>query len=193
MIEIVRKGAFDSFALETACSLLERAQNHEAAIAGITFNTHGLTSLMLEEDLVNGDGLLLLAFDGHEPVGTLTIVNDMRENWYRRHEVKPRLIKYVAVLPEQQGRGIASHLVQEAIELTDELVSVSTDSLNRHAVHLYEKSGFICMEFNRGKGAAGNSVRLAHWRNGCPWPAFVIYGKVFLSRVRCLIKALIRY
>lgn len=193
MIEICRVDVHDKTALEAACSLLERAQDHETSESGIRFNTHGLTPQQLETDLVSGNGTLLLAFEDCEPIGTLTIVNDVRRNWYRRHETSPRLIKYVAVLPERQGRGIAGLLVQEAIDLADELISVSTDSLNRHAVHLYEKKGFSRVEISRGRGTQSNAVRLAHWRHGCPWSPFTIKAMVFLSKMRCVVKAAIRY
>lgn len=193
MISISSIQPSDHSSLEIACELVDQAQDYESIVLGISFNTHGLTPEDLSSILTDGNGVTFLAFDGVDPVGTLTLIDDARQNWYHRGESSPKVIKFVAVSPGHQGKGIATQLVQRAIRETEELVSVSTDERNTHAIHLYKKCGFSLVEVNRAKSEEGNAVRFAFWLNGCPLPRWAIAEKLVLCRLRVLIKKMIHY
>jgi threonine synthase len=51
-------------------------------------------------------------------------------------------LAYIGVKPGNKGRGVASELIQRAIELTDGNLSLHVDLDNKRAKNLYRKMGF---------------------------------------------------
>lgn len=114
----------------------------------IFFGTSKLSAGEME-DIIGSDGVCFIATLTDKVVGTLSISLDNMDTWYF-HGCVGR-IRYVAVLPEYQGRHIASKLIERAMvwmrEQRIDVSVVSTPSLNFNAIQMYVKSGFRKAEF----------------------------------------------
>jgi len=80
-------------------------------------------------------GVLILAEEDENVVGTVWITNDFRRLY----------IHHMAVLPEKQNNGIGTKLMEECIALANEIgyqLKLEVNVNNPAAWHLYEKFGF---------------------------------------------------
>ena len=69
----------------------------------------------------------------------------------KKYAPKPHYyLSTISVLPESQGRGLASKLIRSFLEKTDEQsVGTYTETMTPSNVGLYEHYGFQCMEQHR--------------------------------------------
>ena len=171
---------------EDVCSLIRRSQKAESEATGVLFNTKGLTPAQLKDEIKGYDGVCFCAFDNSVMAGTLSLFADYKKKWYSREE-SGKIIKYVAVAPEYQGKGIASKLIDKAKKEAGELVlSVSTGEKNTHAIHLYERNGFILVDVTRG--LINNAYKMAYWKSGCPIKANKLNRHIMAARMKCAVK-----
>ena len=152
--------------LQSVCDCIREAHNETFKKFGLRINTYGLAPNVLSEQLRAG-GTCFIAEYKSSVIGTLSVFKDNRKNWYSNSGV---IIKYVAVLPDWQGRHVATLLLEKAKSVySDRVISISTDKRNRRAIDLYRKSGFVLMDISRAKYAQSNAVKLAYWEHGCPF------------------------
>ena len=83
------------------------------------------------------EGFLLIAKRNGEEQGICIIVNMGFKDFIPTYH-----LAYIGVKPGNKGRGVASELIQRAIELTDGNLSLHVDLDNKRAKNLYRKMGF---------------------------------------------------
>jgi len=83
------------------------------------------------------DGHILLAVLNNRVVGMSVIVNTSFETFIPTYH-----LSYIATDRNAKGRGIATQLLQSAIDLTDGNISLHVERENKNAIKLYEKMGF---------------------------------------------------
>ncbi len=83
------------------------------------------------------EGFLLIAKRNGEEQGVCVIVHMGFKQFIPTYH-----IGYIGVKPGNKGRGVASELLQRAIELTDGNLSLHVDLDNKRAKNLYRKMGF---------------------------------------------------
>ena len=178
--------------IKDACDVLASAQSFETSASGMEYNTHGLQANTLSSELMEHNGMCIVADASGVIVGTLSLMDDAKQRWYKKDAGHYQTIKYVGVAPEWQGHGIAHRLVEFAINKSDGVVTASTDERNVKAVRLYESCGFRVMEYARPRGAESNAVILAFWKNGCPPATFEINLHRIASKTKCLTKRILK-
>ena len=174
--------------LQSVCDCIRIAQTETFKRSGLRINTYGLAPNVLYEQLRAG-GTCFIAEYNSSVIGTLSVFKDNRKNWYSNGGV---IIKYVAVLPDWQGRHVATLLLEKAKSIySDRVISISTDKRNRRAIDLYRKRGFVLMDISRAKYAQSNAVKLAYW-GGHGFP-FKCRRAVHLawSCFKCIVKTII--
>ncbi len=85
---------------------------------------------------------VFVAFDGARPVGLVSCLDDRLSASSLGHPV--RSLFHVGVLPEFQGKGVGSALIQSALRGSDNVaaIRVETQSTNNGALALYRKFAF---------------------------------------------------
>lgn len=82
-------------------------------------------------------GHILLALRGNVPQGACVVVNLGFKDFIPTYH-----LGYIATKAGNKGRGIATELINQMIELTDGNLSLHVDLDNKRARNLYEKLGF---------------------------------------------------
>lgn len=82
-------------------------------------------------------GFVLVAYQNKEVAGISIVTNLGFENFATKYH-----LAYIATKKEIKGRGIATHLLNKAIELSGGNLSLHVESYNKRAIKLYEKMGF---------------------------------------------------
>jgi len=82
-------------------------------------------------------GFILLAHRNGVPQGISLVVNTGFENFIPTYH-----LGYIATKEGNKGRGIATALISEMLELSKGNLSLHVDIKNKRAKHLYEKLGF---------------------------------------------------
>ena len=166
-----------------------RAQKAESIKTGVLYNTSSLTPSQFTREMKQYDGVCFCAYVDGVMAGTLSVFSDRRKKWYSKDDTD-KIIKYVGVAPEYQGKGIASRLVEYAKSSTIyQVLSVSTGEVNQHAIHLYKKNGFILVDITRGP--IHNAYKLAFWKDGCPIRNEIIRRHLIVSKIKCFVKKLL--
>lgn len=83
------------------------------------------------------DGFILLAIRNNVPQGACVVVNTGFSDFVPTYH-----LGYIATKEGNKGRGIATSLISQMIELTGGNLSLHVDAKNRRATKLYEKLGF---------------------------------------------------
>jgi len=83
------------------------------------------------------NGYILLASLNNRIVGISVIVNTGFENFIPTYH-----LAYIATDRNVKGRGVATQLLQNAIDLTEGNISLHVEKENKNATKLYEKMGF---------------------------------------------------
>lgn len=182
--------------LDQVCSVIHEAHEEEYKSSGLIINTSSITEEILGKQLETLHGCCLAALEKDQVIGTLTLLDAPSERWYKGN--RPcKMIKYVAVRPSLQGTGVATFLLDYAKEMIsaegeNSMLTVSTDERNRHAIHVYEKNGFMRINFSRGYDAKSNAVELAYWSRGCPYSQASINRWLLRRRAVCTVKSIIQ-
>ena len=167
------------------CEIINKSQKAETETRNVLYNTHGMTPSRLAEELIEKGGKCICLYDGPDMAGTLSVFPDKKEKWYSDGK-DDIVIKYVAVSPEYQGKNIATMLLDFVKNMGHTVISVSTGEKNRHAIHLYEKNGFILVGVSCGR--INNSCKYVYWKDGCPIASGKIKAHIAEARVKCFIK-----
>jgi threonine synthase len=83
------------------------------------------------------EGYVLGAFMGERLVGMCVLSKMELDTFFPRFH-----LSYIAADDSFEGRGIATLLIERAIELTNGQVSLHVERDNRKAIRLYQKMGF---------------------------------------------------
>ncbi len=116
---------------------------------GISFGVNHLTGDELEQTIRDSNGKCFVALDDGRPVGTLSVVHKKYNMWFYKGDAMR--LRFMAVLPEYSGQHIASGLVSLAVSYCRDnaagIITVSTPSNNKAAIHLYTKQSFSKIRF----------------------------------------------
>ncbi|AOY78479.1 GNAT family N-acetyltransferase [Clostridium formicaceticum] len=82
-------------------------------------------------------GFVLMAYYNNQLAGTAVIVHTGFENFIPTYH-----LGYIATKRTIKGRGIATQLLSEAIEVSNGNISLHVEQNNNRAIKLYEKMGF---------------------------------------------------
>ncbi len=82
------------------------------------------------------NGFVICAYQGNQLVGTCILSTSKYEIFFPKFH-----LSYIATKKDIKGRGIATMLIQKAIELTDGDFSLHVETDNTRAIRLYEKMG----------------------------------------------------
>lgn len=183
--------------LECVCNVIHAAHEAEYRRSGLKINTSSITSEVLERQLDEHHGICVAAVEDHNIVGTLSMMDECSDHWYLKG-LEAGIIKYVAVVPETQQKGVASALLGHAKGQFSSghprgVLTVSTDERNKSALHLYRKNGFIPIDVTRGRKAQSCAVRLAYWPQGNPHSHVRIRLWLMRRRALCAVKSMIGY
>ena len=111
-----------------------------------------------------GDTALIALNANHQPVGAVwyRLFNEWNKGYGYVDSVTPEL--GIAVIQDGRGQGVGTllmeNIMQQAINEGYTSISLSVDSENSHAVHLYKKLGFE--DFER----SGTSMTMVYKLNG---------------------------
>ncbi len=137
------------------------------AASGLTFKNDEMTREDYFSRLKDG-GAVFCAFDGEKIVGTMMICIEKSNKWYSDN--KPSAVRFIAVLPDFAGNGIASRLVSACEKWAEEngikTIFWTTSSKNNAAMATAVKNGFLKVDYIKFKGYDYPSVRMVKWREG---------------------------
>ncbi len=135
------------------------------AASGLDFKNDSMEKEDFLSRLKDG-GAVFCAFDGDKAVGTMTVDAEKSGKWYSGEKLYA--LRYIAVLPEYAGNGIASRLCTACEEWADnygsDVLFWTTSSKNKAAMATAEKNGFVKVDFIKFKGYDVPSVRMAKWK-----------------------------
>lgn len=127
-LSMIRVSDFDTYSRETLGSYIEEwLQDYKDPIVE--------TLDALDHGLENG--FILLALRNNLPQGICLVVNTGFEDFIPSYH-----LAYIATKEGNKGRGIATTLISEMLELTGGNMSLHVDLPNKRARKLYEKLGF---------------------------------------------------
>ena len=136
-----------------------------AAHPEVDYTTRDLTQEDVKRRL-SGGGCVFVAMSGGKPVGTMTInIEQKNPRWYITGTVG--VLRYIAVLPEYAGRGLASRLVAACMEWAVgngvDTVIWDTAFNNIGAVKTAEKNHFRKVSYKKLRNIDHPTIRLARW------------------------------
>lgn len=136
------------------------------AASGLEFKNDSMTEEDYFSRLKDG-GAVFCAFDGEKIVGTMMIDIEKYNKWYGTDKSSAQ--RFIAVLPEYAGNGIASRLCiaceNWAKENSVDAIFWTTSSKNNAAMATAMKNGFIKVDRMKFKGYDCPSVRMVKWLN----------------------------
>lgn len=98
----------------------------------------------------------------------MMICVEKSSKWYS--DSKPSAVRFIAVLPDYTGNGIASRLVVACEKWAEEngikTIFWTTSSKNNAAMATAQKNGFLKVDYIKFKGYDYPSVRMVKWREG---------------------------
>lgn len=114
-------------------------------------------------EVLETNGKIFVALIGDKIVGTVSYtVSFVEGRWYYDGDMV--MLRHLSVLPEYQGNGIASALLDAVMQEAARLnmpVRLITPEKNRHAIDFYRKHGFELARFFRANDHY--AVCLVHW------------------------------
>lgn len=114
-------------------------------------------------EVLETNGKIFVALIGDKIVGTVSYtVSFVEGRWYYDGDMV--MLRHLSVLPEYQGNGIASALLDAVMQEAAQLnmpVRLITPEKNRHAINFYRKNGFEPARFFRANDHY--TVCLVHW------------------------------
>jgi threonine synthase len=82
------------------------------------------------------EGFVVGAYDRGQMVGVAVISNSKWETFFPQYH-----LSYIATKKDLRGMGIATQLIQKAVELSKGSLSLHVETDNKRAIKLYEKMG----------------------------------------------------
>lgn len=151
---------------ESIRSVIQRAH---AGAPDVQYNTTDVTESVFREK-IREEGTVFTAFCDDVLVGVMMICVENFRQWYAKG--KTAALRYIAVLPEYSGRGIASKLAAACIEWAEKheggTILWTTACNNAAAIATAQKNRFRKVDYLKFKKIDHDSVRLARWTGNAP-------------------------
>lgn len=145
-------------------------------------------------DSLGANGKMLVALDGKIVVGTAAIAEKTGNIWY----VQGRFayICFGSVLPSYSGQGIFRRLDSEREKVASQLgynvLLFDTHEKNYHRQKIAKKTGYTYVRFFQAQSKDHYSVVMAKWLNGCPYSKFYCWLKYQESKIKVLLRTVIK-
>lgn len=133
-IDIERIQSFDKYSIEQISSWIKE---------WLLQYSDSMQEISEAVESAKQDGFILIALRNNTPQGVCVVVNIGFESYIPTYH-----LSYIATKKGNKGRGIATKLINQVVELTGGKVSLHVDLDNKRAKKLYEKLGFKHM-YNR--------------------------------------------
>lgn len=144
--------------------------HEENRILGIIMNSTRISADVLKER-IGECGKCFLAVDGDKIAGTVSVSIKESKRWY--HKGKIANLKFLGVVPEYKGKGVATLLMgrvdQFAIENGLDVIELDTAENNHHAIEIYERKSYHLVSYFSSPNAKHYSVVMAKWLEKCPY------------------------
>lgn len=157
---------------------------HEQNICnGIVMRNPMLSGESIEEKL-GKEGVMLVAMDGSDVVGTAALIPRTGTSWYNKGQYA--YLCFGAVLPQYRGTGVYRRLCIErerlALRMGLDRLYIDTHQKNNHTIDINVKCGFKKVAVK----LCGNhlNVVLFKWISGCPYSSMFCSLKFFTSFIR---------
>lgn len=137
---------------------------------GVEMLTASLNGAGLEQR-IGENGRCFVAVAGKEILGTVSASIEKKNRWYAKENVVD--LKLLGVIPEATGKGVASSLVEHVFDFARInnicLVELDTAENNINAIKIYEKKGFVLVDYFTSPNTKHYSVVMAKWMDDLPY------------------------
>ena len=156
--------------------------------------THYLWSAEKIKASLGEDGLMLIALDGTDIIGTAALVFKCGDVWYAKG--KYAYLCFAGVLPAYKGFGIYKELIrlreEYARQKQCDLLLFDTHCRNKRVQEIAKKNGYRYVNFFRAKSGDHYNVIMAKWINGCPFSPIYCWTKYQISKLKAIIRHFIK-
>lgn len=178
-IQIVKKPDWVSWDEIHLVLFKAHASNREH---GINMRKPSLPGDQIASEIGN-DGIMFVALDDQNVVGTLAIIKMTGKKWYCSGEYG--YLCFGAVLPEYGGKGVYRSLYHDVEETAKQLglsvLTRDTNEKNARMLKITKKEGYHFVDY-KGCRDHYNIVR-AKWLVSCPFPTWYIRVRFLLSKL----------
>lgn len=165
-IRVIEKPANVSY--ETIRDIIHKA--HQVHFdKGIVMKITTLSAKELEERVTKNNGKCYIAMENERIIGTLSYIKKYINHWYKHGNVIE--LTMIGILPDYQGKHIFSKLYEKLEEMLAkdyDMICCDTAINNIHAQLLYEKLGFVYVDFFASP-SKHYSVEMVKWLKGNPY------------------------
>lgn len=162
---------------------------------GINMRKPSLPGAEIKKE-IGDDGIMLVALDGKQLVGTAALLVREIKRWY--NDGKFGYLCFAAVLPEYNGKGIYKQfcIKREEIARTKGLNKLYFDTHhnNTHVIKINKAQGFKCVDVKTLPNHW--NVVMFKWLNGCPYSNlrcwYEFNKRKLIVRAKTKIKAIIK-
>lgn len=179
-IQVLKKP--DWVAWDTIHEVVYKA--HELNIRnGIVMRNPMLSGESIEEKL-GKEGVMLVAMDGRDVVGTAALIPRTGNGWYNKGQYA--YMCFDAVLPQYGGAGIYRRLCMEreklALSMGIDRLYIDTHLKNKRTIDIDIKSGFKKVAVK----LCGDHINvvLFKWISGCPYSSMFCTLNYYMSLIR---------
>lgn len=185
-INIIKKP--DNISYKDIRELLHQAHQDNFA-RGIVLKTTQYSSVEMEERIRTKDGITFVAMDGDILTGTASCWPAEIKKWYHQGLVMKWML--IGVLPDYQGRHIASQLLkaveEEARNRGINVIYFDTAEKNYQMRKVGGKSGFLAVDLFAPR-SNHYSVAMLKWMDSCPFSREEVKRKYWKSVLKTKIK-----
>lgn len=137
---------------------------------GFVLNTSKYSGQKLAEK-IGEDGKCFVATSNGRIVGTSSVRIVERNKWYMKGKIPDLML--AAVIPEYQGKGVLTMLVNEVLKFSTEnnfnAVELDTAEDNTHAIGVYHHLGFELVDYKKIQNTDHFSVVMVRWMADKPY------------------------
>ena len=178
----------ESVSYDVIRGVLQEAHRENIA-RGIVSRTVTYSADDLAGRVLSRDEKTFVAMDGDKVVGTLSCRKAQRKKWYHKGPVI--LMQMLGVLPDYQGRGIMTGLVEavvrEARESGLNVIYIDVAERNTKMLRAAGKRGFVPVELT-APHSPHYCIVMLKWLDGCPFSSVKILWNYRKSRIRTKLK-----
>ena len=184
-IQIIKKPEWVSWDEIKQCLYAAHAVNRTKGVN----MTHYQWSADRIKDLLGEKGVMLVALDGNQVVGTAAICERIGRAWYASGRYA--YMCFAGVLPEYSGQGIYKALITERERIAKDsgldVLLMDTHYRNRLVQNIAKKNGYRYVRFFRASSKDHYCVVMVKWLKGCPFSEYYCYRSFWVSKIKTII------
>ena len=152
---------------------------------GINMPTDKLPTDRIRE-VVENNGVMLVALDGKKIVGTAAIIEKQSMSWYVKGTYA--YFGFAGVIPKYSGQGLYKKLYQFREEIAKSkgysVFVLNTHEENKSILHLAKLNGYRLVSYFHEKREGQCNVVMAKWPAGCPFSKIYCRVRFYYSYFR---------